>query len=510
MTITNQVNPVGSSYTSKKSYVAVPREGNIFIKETTYTTLRLTKTTNNPPTYRKEIFQHSSAKDEGNVVQIGTINEQGEIEFNSQLDTGNGNEELMKEQIQKQVKTQTKDVEKQIRDKVNQDKKAINKNEADSNTTDSTNSDKNQDRQGISRSNYGVLHYPAFIERSEQDKLKITILEFSTRFRGAKIPKSKLKSNRIPPPPDQLNYSGSRGRFYHRDRRAYEKKYGKNADKNRVNVGDSNDSAYSLDSRSRIEANKRTVGHITLPIPDGVSDQNQVDFTNGTLIRLQVAGAETALKFFLGGGSDKAGENAAKAFKQAITDPNVKNAVSAIITGSVFQVNANELLARTEGNVLNNNLELLFRGPTLRPFNFSFNLSARDTSESRMIKKIIRAFKQSSAVQKTPGGLFLHAPNTYKLEFINGKTNRKHEFLPRVKECALLGVSMNYMPENTYMTYDDTSMVSYNMRLQFKELEPVFNDDYDKEDQGDTGVRRGSIAASKYFQQSSDINSIGF
>ena len=46
--------------------------------------------------------------------------------------------------------------------------------------------------------------------------------------------------------------------------------------------------------------------------------------------------------------------------------------------------------------------------------------------------------------------------------------------------------------------------------VQFKELEPVFNDDYDKEDQGDTGVRRGSIAASKYFQQSSDINSIGF
>ena len=103
MTITNQVNPVGSSYTSKKSYVAVPREGNPFIKETTFTTLRLTKTTNNPPTYRKEIFQHSSAKDEGNVVQIGTINEDGDIEFNTQLDSGNGNEELMKEQIQKDL-----------------------------------------------------------------------------------------------------------------------------------------------------------------------------------------------------------------------------------------------------------------------------------------------------------------------------------------------------------------------------------------------------------------------
>ena len=508
MTITNQTNPVGSSYTSKKSYIAVPREGNLFIKETTFTTLRLTKTTNNPPTYRKEIFQHESAKDQGNVVQIGVVNDKGEIEFNSQLDTGNGNEELMKEQIQKQLKTQTKDAEKQIRDKVNADTKAINKNQADSNKTDSTDSNSDQDRQGISRKNYGVLYYPAFIQRSEQDKLKITIMEFSTRFMGAKNPKSELSSTRRPPKPNRENYKGSRSRFYHRDRRAYEKKYGKNAG---VNVGDRNDSRLSLDNRGRIEANKRTVGHITLPIPDGVSDQNKVDFSQGTLNPLQVAGAETALKFFLGGGENaKAGENAAKAFNQAITDPNVKSAVSAIITGSVFGVNANELLSRTEGNVLNNNLELLFKGPTLRPFNFSFNLSARSLDESRMIKKIIRAFKQSSAAQKTPGGLFLHAPNTYKLQFISGKTNKPHEFLPRIKECALLGVNMNYMPENSYMTYDDTSMVSYNMQLAFRELEPIFNDDYDKEDEQDTGVRRGSVAASEFFQQSSDINSIGF
>ena len=509
MTITNQTNPVGSSYTSKKSYIAVPREGNIFIKETTFTTLRLTKTTNNPPTYRKEIFQHSSAKDEGNVVQIGVVNDKGEIEFNSQLDTGNGNEDLMKEQIQKQLKTQTKDAEKQIKDKVNADTKAINKNQADSNKTDSTDSNSNQDRQGISRKNYGVLYYPAFIQRSEQDKLKITIMEFSSRFMGAKNPKSKLKSDRIPPAPKRVK--GSRSRFYPRDVAAYNKKYGLNSDKNRVNVGDRNDSRLSLDNRGRIEANKRTVGHITLPIPDGVTDQNKVDFNDGTLNPLQVAGAETALKFFLtGGDGPNAGENAAQAFKQAITDPAVKRAVSSIITGSVFGIDANQLLARTEGNVLNNNLELLFKGPTLRPFNFSFNLSARSLDESRMIKKIIRAFKQSSAAQKTPGGLFLHAPNTYKLQFISGKTNKTHEFLPRIKECALLGVNMNYMPENSYMTYDDTSMVRYTMQLSFKELEPIFNDDYDKEDQLDTGVRRGSIAASEFFQQSSDINSIGF
>ena len=132
MTITNQINPVGSSYTSKKSRILAPREGNLLIQETSFTTLRLTKTSNNPPTYRKELFQHESAKDKGNVVQIGIVNEKGEVEFNSQLDTGGANEELFKKQIEKQIKTQTKDAERQIRDKINEDEKAINKNQADS------------------------------------------------------------------------------------------------------------------------------------------------------------------------------------------------------------------------------------------------------------------------------------------------------------------------------------------------------------------------------------------
>ena len=133
-------------------------------------------------------------------------------------------------------------------------------------------------------------------------------------------------------------------------------------------------------------------------------------------------------------------------------------------------------------------MELLFKGPTLRPFTFQFNLSPRDSGEARQVQKIIRAFKQSSSVQKTTGGIFLAAPNTYKLEFKNGRTNKAHEFLPKIKECALLGVNMNYMPENSYMTYSDSSMVAYNMQLAFQELEPIFNDDYDENDREQTGM----------------------
>ena len=111
--------------------------------------------------------------------------------------------------------------------------------------------------------------------------------------------------------------------------------------------------------------------------------------------------------------------------------------------------------------------------------------------------KIIRAFKQSSAVQRSQSGLFLVTPNTYKLEFKKGGarlgTSDRHRFLPRIKECALLQCTVDYMPEGSYMTYDSDdlsfqgSMVTYIITLSFQELDPIFNDDYENQDLGGIG-----------------------
>ena len=46
--------------------------------------------------------------------------------------------------------------------------------------------------------------------------------------------------------------------------------------------------------------------------------------------------------------------------------------------------------------------------------------------------------------------------------------------------------SVNYTPDGSYTTYSDGSMVSYQLTLNFQELEPVFNTDY-KEVQGTVG-----------------------
>ena len=274
---------------------------------------------------------------------------------------------------------------------------------------------------------------------------------------------------------------------------------------NNKNIKEEIGGAATLDNRRRVEFGKRTIGHITLPIPNGVTDTNKVNFGSGTLNPFQVGVAGVALKTLLEGLGAGAQE-ASEIFKREAKNPQLKPALANLITSSIIGVDNNELLARGEGVIVNNNLELLFKGPTLRPFTFQFILSPRDRGEAVQVQKIIRCFKQSSAVQRTPGGIFLAAPNTYRLQFFKGPT--PHKFLPKIKECALLSVSVNYMPENSYMTYEDSSMVAYSVNLAFQELEPIFNTDYDQVDMDATGFGQGRGPMSMGSMQ--DTGGIGF
>ena len=359
-------------------------------------------------------------------------------------------------------------------------------------------------RSGRGRDNYGVLFYPNFIEKSSQDKLKITVLKQSSRLNNTTTEKEKRKiGGQGALENKKLRKKNPIDREYVNDRAS--KNNNKNNNNKNKNLNSNLGVGPTLDNRRRVEFGKRTLGHITLPIPNGVTDTNKVSFGSGTLNPFQVGVAGVALKTLLegfGAGAKEAGE----LFKSAAKNSDIKAAAANLITSSLIGVDNNELLARGEGVIVNNNLELLFKGPTLRPFTFQFIFSPRDRGEAVQVQKIIRCFKQSSAVQRTPGGIFLAAPNTYRLQFLNGSA--PHKFLPRIKECALLSVSINYMPENSYMTYEDSSMVAYSVNLAFQELEPIFNDDYDQVDMDATGFGQGRGPMSMGSMQ--DTGGIGF
>ena len=163
----------------------------------------------------------------------------------------------------------------------------------------------------------------------------------------------------------------------------------------------------------------------------------------------------------------------------------MRTALEAYFTGQGIGLTVDQVLARTRGQVVNNNLELLFQGPVLRPFNFNFKLSPRDDTEAQSIRRIIRFFKQGMAPQRSQGNLFLKAPHMFEIEYITrGESGVKHPSLNSFKTCACIGFAVNYTPDGTYNTFDDpgASMTAYELRMQFKELDPVYNEDY-----GNTG-----------------------
>ena len=176
----------------------------------------------------------------------------------------------------------------------------------------------------------------------------------------------------------------------------------------------------------------------------------------------------------------------------ALNDPATKKALGGMIVGAAVGI-GQQALQRGEGMVVNPNMELLFGGPTLRNFGFTFKLSPRSKKEAETVIKIMRFFKQGMAVIRSQSQYFLKAPHTFKLEYIK-KTTRDsqevHPYLNRFKECALSSCTVQYTPDGNYNTYSDGVMTSYSMQLGFNELEPVFNDDYSKLD-GDSDTMIG-------------------
>lgn len=232
-------------------------------------------------------------------------------------------------------------------------------------------------------------------------------------------------------------------------------------------------------------------GTIILPMPANIQDSTAASWTSGTMNPLQTQIAAAASKGVLD--KDflsslfqsviKTGSNAVK-----VVDTGEGQKAVAALTAAAAQMAAlgqgdiNAALTRQAGAVFNQNAELLFDGIIMRPaFNFSFDIVPRSQKEANTIKDIIRLLKITMSPRKgNPNvqgqGLFIKAPNVYKLQYMSG--GKQHPFLHQFKTCALTQMSVNYNNSGQYMTYSDATPVSMNLALQFQELTPIYREDY--------------------------------
>ena len=227
--------------------------------------------------------------------------------------------------------------------------------------------------------------------------------------------------------------------------------------------------------RSNAALDKINLGSVILPMPGGLKDTNQSKWGSAEMNPIQAVGAQLAMAAF--NSTDAAGgilKNLAKDMGSSDMTQVAQQGIAGAITGVKGQ------LLQRQGTLINPNVELLFEKPQLRKFNFVFNLSPRNAKEAQIVKQIIRTFKQSSAPRRTVKGYFLRTPLIYQLEYINNAYN-----LNRFKECALTSFTTEYTPNNTYSTFRDGTMTQYRITMDFEELDPIFNDDYDALDKED-------------------------
>jgi len=261
------------------------------------------------------------------------------------------------------------------------------------------------------------------------------------------------------------------------------------------------------------------LGIVKLPMPNSVTDSNNVSWGDDNMNNLSAAATADVVQnldtylaatatgglagAIFGGGAQQGaalGAQGALLYKllgsagsqsaQAL----LKTAgASKVLSMAGFSVSPESILARGFGVVPNSNLELLFNSPTLREFTFQYRMSPRSKEEATDINKIIRFFKQGMAAKKqdkrsgnqeygTAGAssYFLGTPNVFQLQYKTSNGN-PIKGVNRIKTCALVGFSMNYTADGTWAAYDDGQPVSVIMNMSFIELEPIYDTDYQED-----------------------------
>tara|TARA_Y100000004_G_scaffold159254_1_gene186019 strand:- start:1775 stop:2671 length:897 start_codon:yes stop_codon:yes gene_type:complete len=229
---------------------------------------------------------------------------------------------------------------------------------------------------------------------------------------------------------------------------------------------------------------------IYLPMPSNLQDSNGVSWGESKMNNLTAAGVVASGKVMdfdllnpdqsIADIEGKLGQVAGTLSLSEIVELGKKQLAAEAVNILGGNVTIDQLLARSQGQIVNQNNRLLFNGVTLREFNFSFKLTPRNETDTKNVKNIIRALKVHMNARnnntENSTGTFVKTPGYFDLQYRKGRG--KHPFLPSFKECALKNMAVNYTGENVYATYHDGTPVSMQLELSFQEVVPVYAEDY--------------------------------
>jgi len=146
------------------------------------------------------------------------------------------------------------------------------------------------------------------------------------------------------------------------------------------------------------------------------------------------------------------------------------------------------------GRVVNPMLEMVYKSPSLRSFQFDFLFYPRDEREALEVQKILERFRfhQAPEVLRSDSGTsssgFLIPPSEFDIRFYYAGAENPN--IPQIATCILESININYAPSG-FVTYEipgenkpslgRTGMpVAIQLQLQFKETTYLTKDDFNE------------------------------
>ena len=156
-----------------------------------------------------------------------------------------------------------------------------------------------------------------------------------------------------------------------------------------------------------------------------------------------------------------------------------KNAAASVVETFTQAEGGYELFNKVFGRAANPYLEVMFQGPELRSFNYSFTFAPTSRKEQEEVRDIIKLFRFHQAPEaRSNASLFLGLPSTFDIMYMyqpdhtEGGRVEAHEnqFYHKIATCVLNSVNVDYTPGKV-ASHQEGAPVLIKMDLSFMETE---------------------------------------
>ena len=256
------------------------------------------------------------------------------------------------------------------------------------------------------------------------------------------------------------------------------------------------DTVYDVVDGTRVPRKKKKLNTVLLPVPNDINYSDQLSWSSdnmGILGKMlpTLAGAAANGQGDIGGLIAKLARGGTPEF--------ILNAIKNVPGAPP----AEALTQGIGGKILNPYVEQIFKGISMREFNFSWKLVPRNATEQGRIHNIIKALRYYSLPNYSKAGVvdmstdpafqgfedsvnlqdrWLTVPNIFNLTWRQaGSGNLEIQSLPKIKPCVLKNIQVNYTPDNVWATHINTSStglsgpapIAYNITMTFTETEII-------------------------------------